>query len=307
MIKEIFLPEKTKTRRLISKRIIGIALHEDHVSASQVYATSSTTTIENLLIEPIQAGAPDRIIDRTGTAITKVLQKLSKYDQIRISIPSSIVTFKELTLPFIDLEKIKMVIEYEVEPQLPFSIHDAIIDFVVTSQNIEEKKSHVLIAAVQKKDFLEIVDMYEHIEIDPDAVTIDLFATYGLYLQIPEYKNIKNGSAIVDIGKHSTSVAFIMNGQLRLIRNIGKGIDTIVDHICKDNNRPKEEILDQLEKYGMQKADDPLFNQSAQKHVTHFLNDIQFTLNSFSLKLNFYDEISKILITGENKIQGQGY
>ncbi|MBU1007931.1 pilus assembly protein PilM [Candidatus Dependentiae bacterium] len=299
MIQELFLPEKTKTRRLIAQRIVGISVEENMVSAAQIYATSTITNIEQLREEQIPPGAPDRHAERVGQTINKIISELPKYDQIRIVISSSIVTFKELTLPFTDIEKIRMVVEYEVEPMLPFSMNEAIVDFIITNQNKEEQTSQILVAAIRKQELQPIFDIYQEAEVDPDAITVDLFALYGLYLQTPEYKNLPTASAIINIDTTSTNIAFLLNGQMRLIRNISKGINTIAEHISKDTNKPITEIMKNLVDFGTQKHDDPQYNQAAQKYLSTFLNDIQFTLNSFSLKLNFYEEISKLLVAGK--------
>jgi len=299
MIKEIFLPEKTKTRRLISQRMVGISIQEETVTAAQIYATPSTTITEKLLEEKIIAGAPTRYEERLGETLKTILGKVAKYNQLRIAVPSSIVTFKELTLPFVDIEKIKMVVEYEVEPKLPFSISEAIVDFIVTDQNKENNQSQVLVAAVRKQDLQSFFNVFKEINIDPDCITVDLIASYGLYLQVPEYKELTNATAIVDIDHSSTSVAFLLNGKMRLVRNIAKGLKTISEHIAKETEKPIEEVLKKMKEQGVQNHTDKAFLESAKKHLTNFMTDIQFTLNSFSLKLNFYDDITKILFIGK--------
>jgi type IV pilus assembly protein PilM len=299
MIKEIFLPEKTKTRRLISKRIVGLSIQELYVSATQVYATPRTTSIERLHEEPLAPGAPSTYQERVSLAIKATLSKLSRYDQIIVSIPSTIVTFKELTLPFTDIEKIRMVIEYEVEAMLPFSLQESIIDFIITNQDPSEKTSQLLVAAVRKQDLQNTFDICKLAGIDPNIITVDLFALYGLYLQIPEYKELQPATALIDIGATSTSIAFLLNGQMRLIRNISRGLSSMAEHISEETKTPLNETIQNLISFGKDKPDDPTFGQAAQKHITSFLTDIQFTLNSFSLKLNFYENINKILFTGD--------
>jgi len=298
MIKEIFLPEKTNGRRLISRRIIGMTIRENSVSAAQIYATSSSTQVERIVEAPIPPGAPNRYNERASHVIKTLLQSVARYDQIRISIPSTIATFKELTLPFLDPDKIRMVIEYEVEAKLPFSINEAIIDFVITKKNTEEKTSQVLVAAVRKQDLQNIFDMYTLADIDPDTITVDLFALYGFYLQIPEYKNLPHATSIIDIGATNTSVAFLVDGQMRLVRTISKGLQTIAQHVAEDTGTPLAQTVLDLSSFGLEKPDDVAYTQAIAKHISTFLNDIQFTLNSFSLKLNFYQEISKILFVG---------
>lgn len=299
MIKEIFLPEIFKNKRLISQRIIGLSIQEDIIRASQIYATSSITKIERLEEKPIPQGAPDRYSQRATEAVKNILSRLSKYNQIRISIPASIVTFKELILPFTDIEKIKMIIEYEVEPMLPFSMNEAIVDFIVTQKLPEQKATQVLVAAVRIQDLQNIFDIYKNANVEPNCITTDLFALYGLYLQIPEYKNLPHATALVDIGSTTTSIAFLLNSKLRLIRNIAKGTSTIAKHISQETNTPISTVLEKLKTFNLQQHSSDKFNQVTEKHLIHFFNDIQFTLNSFSLKLKFYQEIAKILFTGK--------
>lgn len=256
MIKSIFLPETTKTRRLISKRILGLTLQEDTFYAAQVYATSKKTFIEKVTQGP-----------NTNEGIQRLIAT-SKFDRINIAIPSSIVTFKELTLPFLDIDKIRMVIEYEVEAMLPFAIHEAIIDFIITDQDVKNKKSQILVAAIREQDLTPIFDTYRNAGIDSDIITIDLISLYSLYLQIPSYKQLPRQSALINIEQRNTSIAFLTEGQLRLIRTLPKGIQHL-----------KEET-----------------------QITDFLNEIQFTLNSFALKLSNSKEINKVFFTGQSDL-----
>src|SRR5688572_5280727 len=132
MIKEIFLPLKIGHRRILSQRIIGLAIQENAVTLAYVYASGKKTTVERLLIQEIEDGPLDTLTTRSSAAVKKIMGHIKKYDQLRVSIPASLVLFKELEVPFLDQEKIRMVLDYEIESMLPFSLHEAIIDFIVT-------------------------------------------------------------------------------------------------------------------------------------------------------------------------------
>jgi len=149
MIKEIFLPEIFNGRRVYSQRLIGFTIQDDTVSAAQILATPSSSYIEGITTESI-------IDADSTTAIKKILGRLKKSDQYRISIPSSLVIFKELTVPFLETDKIRMVLEYEVETMLPFSLSEALIDFIITKQDKKGKKSELLVASVREKDLQSI-------------------------------------------------------------------------------------------------------------------------------------------------------
>jgi Tfp pilus assembly PilM family ATPase len=291
MIKEIFLPEIFNGKRVYSQRLIGFTIQDSIVSAAQISATPSSSYIENVTTEEI-------LEDGATAAIKNILGRLKKADQYRISIPSSLIIFKELTVPFLDSDKIRMVIEYEVEALLPFSLNNALIDFIITKQDPKEKKSELLVAAVREQDLQSIYKSYIDAGIEPANITVDLFSLYGLYKQIPEYTSLPEGSALVEMGPSTIRVAFLLNGQLRLIRTIQKGLNTTQEHIKEETGIPEEEIAKHLKEYGTHHPSNEQFNQASNKYLIQLLNDIQFTLNSFSLKLGLYKGISKILFTG---------
>lgn len=295
MLLEIFLPEKIGRKRILAKRILGIALQEQAVYITQVHAKRSSTVVEALYKQTIEPGTDETIETRTADAIKKAVAQVKKFDRIRIAIPASMVLFKELELPFIDHEKIRMVLDYEVESMLPFDLNDAVIDFIITKVNHEKKTSQLLVAAIRNQDLQSVLDLYHQAGIDPEEVTIDLLSLYGLYQQIPEYTKLPHATAIIDLGAYSTRIAFLDNGELRLTRSLQRGMMTVFKAISDDLGVSIEHVMLKLSTMGLLGHGDDVFTRSAQKHVINFLNDIQFTLNSFSLKLNFYDGVSKLL------------
>lgn len=299
MIVELFLPEKFKNRRIIAQRILGINIQDDTIYGAFVYAKPSKTSIQALISCTIESATGQTYEEKLTDALQHCFAQVGKYDQIRICIPASMVIFKELQVPFLDPEKIRMVLEYEVETMLPFSIDEAIVDFIITKKIPEQQASQILVAAVQKHDLKNILDRFLEAGIDPDCITIDLFALYSLYLQIDEYRTISQGVALVDISQQSTRIAFLQDGEFRLTRNIQRGIATVAKSVSDEINMPISEVLQRLYSSGLEYPGHEEYQRSAQKHMTTLLNDIQFTLNSFSLKLNYYEGIQKILFAGK--------
>ena len=299
MIKELFLPEKIKGKRIYAQRILGFYTQKTRVTCAQVYAKKSKNIIEHVFEQKIESGPEDTFNQRSAEAIKKILAKVGKYNQIRISVSSSMVVFKELEVPFIDPDKIRMILDYEIEPMLPFNIDEAVLDFIITNKIKTENKSQILVAAIRSQDLLNVLDIYTNAGIEPSEITVDLFAIYSLYQQIPEYKDIKKACAIIDLGAHTTRVAFIQDGELRLTRTIPRGLLSVAKSISDDINLPIEKVEEKLTSFGLQTiANMQDYEKSLQKHVINFFNDIQFTLNSFSLKITTYQGISKILFTG---------
>jgi len=294
MIKEIFLPEKMGNKRILAQRIIGLSLHEDSINAAIVHAKRSKTLIEHLLTQKIEPEQASTYADRAAHAIKQLVSKIKGYDQIRINIPASLVVFKELQVQFIDPEKIRLVLDYEIEAMLPFSIQDAVLDFIITKINPDHQSAQLLVAAVRSQDLQEQLSLYSKAGIDPTSVTIDLFALYGLYQQIPEYHALPHATALIELGDQATRIIFMQNGELKLMRSINRGISSVTKFISDELNIPQNEIHKKLTTSGVKNGDE-LFARAAQKHFILLLNDIQFTLNSFSLKLNYYEAVTKIL------------
>lgn len=299
MISEIFFPEKVGSKRLLAQRIIGIAIQEEEVNVAYVYAKSSKTIIESLSHQAIEPGTEETYTQRAAEAVKKIMASFKRYHQIRVAIPAAIVTFKELQVPFSDPEKIRMILEYEIESMLPFSVNEAVVDFIITKKGKDQQPSQLLVAAVRNQDLQAVLDIYTSANIEPTNITIDLFSAYGLYQQIPDYKNISNASALIDVGALSTRIAFLQSGELRLTRSIPRGISTVVKGISEELAIPIEDVQKKLQLHGISISNDEAYNRVAQKHFINFFNDIQFTLNSFSIKLNFYEGIGKLLFIGK--------
>jgi type IV pilus assembly protein PilM len=305
MIKNIFLPEKLGKRRIIAQRIVGLALQDETVTLALVYAKHGKTVVEELIFEKLSSDTSQPYAQRASDAIKKIMLPVKKFDQVRVAIPASIVTFKELQVPFDDIEKIRMVLDYEIESMLPFPISNAVIDFIITKHNKEQKSTQVLVAAIQNQDLQAELDIYTQAGVEPNHITIDLFATYGLYKQISDYASIEKGSILIEVGESSTRIAFLQNGELRLTRTIPRGIMSIVKNISEESGLDVEKVKDHLNLNGVSSLGGDALAKIFQNQFINFFNDIQFTLNSFSLKLNFYDEITKIIFTQKaNQVKG---
>ena len=297
MIKELFFPERIGTKRFLSQKILAIDTHGDSVYAVLVYAKKSGSIVERLYHERLEPGKEQDYDARLIKSLKKLISQIKHYDQVRVSMPTAAV-FKELEVPFVDHDKIRMVLDYEIESMLPFALEEAIIDFIVTEKLSDKKSSKIFVAAVRMQDIQKTLDLYAQAGIEPSSITLDLFALYSLYQQIPEYKNLEHGSALVDLGETTTQVSFIHEGKLRLTRSVQKGLLTVANNISKEADIPVEEVLMKLKTIGIKKTGNAEYDKVVEKFTINFFNDIQFTLNSFSLKLNFYKGVSKILFAG---------
>lgn len=298
MITSIFIPEKIGTYYLLPRRIIGFDLSKTHIYASQLYLVGNNITLEKFYQEPIDPDSTRPYGVRVGEALGKIMKKIPSYHIINTSLSSSIVIFKELKLPFVDTEKIAMILPYEVEPYLSFSLNDAVIDFIVTKTNQEEKTSDILVAAVQKKYIQEHLSFFETAGISPTKVSIDLFDLYGLYNQIPSYREKQSTVALIDIEFNVTRIAFILKGQLKLVRTLTKGIAQTTKNVAQALNISNGQALETFIRFGLEKHDDQNYRTTVTQSMASFFQEIQFTLQSFITQTNTMQPIEKIFLLG---------
>ncbi|MCX5922788.1 MAG: pilus assembly protein PilM [Candidatus Dependentiae bacterium] len=224
MIKEIFLPNTINGYYLFPVRIVGFDVGKTHISATQIYMTGKKTIIEKYLETPLDQGSASNYAERVSNALKTIMLQLDTCDRVHTAISSSVVIFKELRLPFLNYEKIKMVLNYEVELLLPFPIQDACVDFIITKQYPDLGSSEVLVAAVQNNFIAEHLQLFTDAGISPDVVTVDLFALYGFYKKLPVYAATTSDVTFIDLGMQTTRIAYVQDGKLRFIRTINKGL-----------------------------------------------------------------------------------
>lgn len=304
MIKNVFLPERIGIYFLFTKRVIGIDIGKTHINAAKIRLQGKTATIEQTYEEKIETGSPATYNERAVKALKAIFARVGRYDKVHTALSSSSVIFKHLSLPFITRDKISMVINFEVEPLLPFSINDAVVDFIITKQIQEQQISEILVAAVQKNHIIKHLAIFEQAGIMPDVITVDLFALYGLYKRIPEYAAITGNIILLDLGLQTTRVAFIHDGQLRLIRTLQKGMYHIAKLTGEELKIGTNEALEDIIRFGIEKPDDEKYNKVISKILGNFWKDINFTLTSFTQTLTDKSITRIVLLGGGAQIKG---
>jgi type IV pilus assembly protein PilM len=297
MIREIFLPNKIRGYYLFAQRIVGIDIGKAHISATQIYLKGRSILIEKYIEEKLETGNSINYSERATKALQHVVSQLDKFDKVHTALSSSVAIFKEIKLPFLSYDKIKMVVNYEIEPLLPFSINDAVIDFIITKQHPQESTSEILVAAVQNQHIAQHLQIVQNAGISPEIITIDLFALYGFYKRIPAYEQLSN-TVLVDLGPQVTRIAYIQDGQLRFIRSINKGVLHLAKIVGDNLDMQANEAMEHIIRFGLATSSSPRFVQAIHNALTSFWQEIQFTLQSFTAQTEPPQQISKILLLG---------
>ncbi len=278
MIKNLFIPERMGNYYIFAKRVIGFDIGKTHIVATQAYVNGKSATVEKIVTHTLPATTGADYAQRVSEGIKELLSQLSSYDEIYTGLSSSLVFFKELTLPFTTRDKLQLVVPFEVESSLPFPLDQAVIDFVITKTNPES--SDIMVAAAQKQFIAEHLSLFEGAGVQAHKIVVDLFSFYNLLRAIPEYAQFKGSQVFIDADAATTRIMYLLNGQLKFIRTIPSGIGTMLKRISTDTNMPQANVQEQLVHSGFEQ-DNQQFSKLLDKEFSSYLSTIQFTLQSF--------------------------
>jgi type IV pilus assembly protein PilM len=303
IIKNIFLPEKIGSNYIFKKRIIAIVIGKTTIIATKTFLKGHDTTIELIVEEKLEATSVEESDhDRISRTLKIVFDKIGSYDEVHLVIPSSLVVFKELKLPFTSREKISMIIGFEIEPLLPFSLKDAVIDFIITKQNKDDKSSELLVTAVQKQHIAEYSTFFELINIKIHTITVDTLALYSLYTAIPSYNQLRGGTALIDIGLYTTRITLMIDSQLKMIRTLPKGIIAITKKAALDLNLSPNEVMEKLIRFGLEATESFEYTEKIEHAASSLWSDINFTFTSFAAQFLNRNPMTKVIILGEGSL-----
>lgn len=276
MLKNIFLPNSINNYYIFGQRIVGLDIKKTKIVACQIYISGSKIKIEKVITE--------KILDNLTGHIKNVFEKLDKPDEIRLSLPNSLATFKNLNLPFLDKNKISMVIPFEVEGSIPFSINNSRISFIINEQNKKEKTSNIVVGVTQSKNVKELENFIDNdLKNKISNISIDIISNFSL---IKNSLKLNQKTLLLDLSYASTTIALIEQENLSTIRTITKGLSNLVKNISQKYNLNLDEALQHLERVGKEK-----YSNEISDFIKDVSNEILFTLNSLDIK-----NIEKILI-----------
>jgi len=224
MIRSLFIPDHIQSYYLFSTRIVAIEITRTGLVASVVILKGTSRTVEVTFQEPLSEGPFDT---QVVEALKMLKQKIGSVSKVYCLVPSSQVIFKDLTLPFTGSKKIKMVIPFEIESQLPFGLDEGVIDGIITGIHTTEERTDVLVAAAKQDLIARYESYFKEAGLQLDKLSIDIAELYGLFDLLKQ--DPEQVVALVTSSKTETTVGLIIDRRLTYVRTIGQGMSTEID------------------------------------------------------------------------------
>lgn len=290
MLKNILMPEKVGSYYLFDKRVLSFEINHAHIQATLMVYKGRSVSIEKsegLFLSDFSAQSVEN-------GIKKLASSIGKYDEVVTSASSLQVVFKELEIPFIGQEKIGMIVGFEVEPLLPFSYQEAVIDFMVLNEDLENKKSKILVAAARKVDVNNLVQNFDNAKIQIDQVTIDLFAFYKVYQASLHKPGRKVSELFVNIGIDTSFVMYINKGAFQGSRVIPLGLSSIAQKISSSMDAGYHDVLQRL----LHDSAPDSYNEIISSEIDSLAQQIQMSMRFFEKSSTDYQAPHQIFLYG---------
>ncbi len=171
-------------------------------------------------------------------ALRQVLPELEdRGEGLVYSFPSRQTMVHRIPLPFADRKKNRQVVKYEVEPLLPFSADQVVVDFYSPGKSSGEGKT--LVFAVRKGDLGEHLALLREAGLDPERVVPEALALFSLVRTLG--KSTGRG-ALLDLGDEKATLILWQDGGLVLARSVPLAGSAVSGGADQELSRLAEEI-----------------------------------------------------------------
>ena len=222
MIKDLFVPQVIGDFSLFTQRIVALEITEMEIIAAVVIWRGKKKTIEQVLQESLSQDLAIPFKDRSKTALQKIMQQIGSFTKIIVVAPSSKLIFKEISVPAMSWQKIKILLPFEVEALLPFPLDQALIDGIVVHQGSKEQNTEVFVVAAKQDIIQELNSLLIEAGIKPNVITTDLVELYSFYCALPLEPTLQT-TLLLDLEPSHTRLLLSVEGKLEAMRVLPQG------------------------------------------------------------------------------------
>ena len=205
-------------------KITGIDITENQITAVQVKTGLKGYQILACARVPVEDGGIDEALQSLSGSIDL------KSDSYLATIPEGHVSFRNLSMPFKDVKKIRQALPFEMESMLPFQAEDLLIDFIMTDS---PARGEALAASCNRGFIAEYLGTLERNGFDPDVLEIRCSPLASWLLRQP---GTPDHILLLEIGEKNNTMVLCLNRRIALIRVFSSNNASIIQSIPKDND-----------------------------------------------------------------------
>ncbi|MCG3113094.1 MAG: pilus assembly protein PilM [Candidatus Manganitrophus sp. SB1] len=294
--------------------ILGLDIGQSVIKGVRIARTLRGLRLVDAFERKVERQGERRRGDLPDEAQIEALRQLRSEGKIKpgemtaIALPGHLVSTREITVPFTDPKRLRQVVPFEVEGQLPFDLEEVVIDYQPLPQGggrdlqirsapepgkaEPAESSRLLVSAVPKGVLRRYLSALQSVGIDPAWVGVDALSLYTFYQQMTQPSNgeKKRGTAggdersehlLIDLGASKTvlcglSVAAKQTSpRLRWVRTIPIGSDDFTEAFQHDLGLSWEEAEKRKNEIDLSAPPRTEAGEAVQKRVSSWLIEIE--------------------------------
>ena len=275
-----------------AKSGIGLDIGSNSIKVVELVKTSQGIELKNANIISIKTkdGRPkeENILSALTEAIAP-FEKLTK-SQLVVSMPGRSVIVRHFKVPSVGASRIRQIIKYEAQQQVPFPLEEVIWDYQILEEDDKTATEiNIVLVAVKSGLINDLLARISGVGIAADLIEATSFAVFSC----AKFNDaLDNGPIVlIDIGATSANISVTKGKQLVFTRSIHIAGNDITKAIQKERSIGFEDAeKDKFKKEDLNAAVSVLETLSGEIH-----RSISFYMSQMDRK----SEFRKIVLTGQ--------
>ena len=202
----------------MSRKILSLEIRKESIAAVLLDSSFKGSLLEINGYFPIPA-------DKEGNkgekeALQAIVETLKPSGATCVlGIPATIVSVRNLSVPFHDIKKIRQILPFELEPTLPIPVEDLIFDFEAVKH---DKQQDLLTFSVEKTEIQRYLDLLEAVHLRPAVIMPGGYAAARL---ISTMADDSSDFLFIDTGEGNHTIYAVCSGHVRMVRTLPVATD----------------------------------------------------------------------------------
>ncbi|MEM6926092.1 MAG: type II secretion system protein GspL [Myxococcota bacterium] len=212
-------------------RLIAVDIGSHAVKVATYRINGREVALDERYHQPVPQGGTAPMFEQRLAALDALLDDVPEIkptgtDLVLLAFPSSLATFRPLTLPFTDVTQIENTLPFTVESEVPFDLDDMVLGWRIAEQGLQ---SDIVTVLARRDDVGNWLEALQERGLDPASVHVDadLYGPWGR-LRAPTQPDFDDEPAsslvaVLDLGHVHTTLSVVKDGTVRSCRSISVG------------------------------------------------------------------------------------
>jgi len=214
-------------------RSVGLEIYGRGVRVVELVRRGKTVKVARYLERSLtpRGGSPDPA--ELHDALTEVF-KSEKFNRHHViaSLEASETVVREIPVPFRADDQIRKVIKYEAEHHLhDCDADDVIVQYTRIGESTEG--ANLLVFAARKEYIARRIEYTRALNVEPLALDLDSMALFGA-IRSAGLLEESPSCVLVNAGHRCTDLVFVIDGEVRALRSVRIGMDSIAHGLARD-------------------------------------------------------------------------